>query len=394
MRQAAPITALALALLATPLAADALLEANALRERVAEAQPEPPVLRGGLQFLHVNPPPQAKGGTWRLWVHAPDIDSPLVLHDVTDSREIARISNDAARRGAWSPDLPPRQVYISALERQRLEVKLLSWSEVTVDTQTPVGELNLTEVLPDALPLRLKRHIPGVGLLRLLKTRLADAAQGAPPEFIYCTTFLVSAHHAVTAGHCVDIGLDDRMADIRLAYVATLTEEESTQHSVSLHASSEEYDLAILTLDPPASGHAVLDLAVQDAEPRTEAIILQHFSAKPLSISDDADCVVLDALYDGPSVWDPVTQQGYSEKDAQFAHGCDTTSTSSGSPVIDRGTYQLVGMHQQGYRDGDTAHNRALRVSRIRAFLAHSGVIGLDAAGDTPFTDTGKDATP
>ncbi|WP_417679430.1 trypsin-like serine peptidase [Roseibium sp.] len=384
---------MALNLLVAPLAAETLVEADALRERVVEAPPEQPVIQGSLQFLHVKPPPQANGRAWRFWVRAPGIDMPLVIYDVTNGREISRISLNGAHRGTWSGDLPPHQVYISAPVRQQLEVKLLSWSEVTIDTQTPVGELNLTEVLPDALPLRLMQHLPGVGLLRLLKTRLADAAPGAPPEFIYCTAFLVSARYAVTADHCVDFGLNDRMADIRLAYVAKHNEEESIQHSVSLYTSSQELDLAILTLDPPASDDAVLELAALDAEPRTEAMILQHFSAKPLSISDDADCVVLDALYDGPSIWDAVSQQGNSEKDALFAHGCDTTSTSSGSPVLDRHTYQLIGMHQQGFRHSGATHNRALRVSRIRAFLVQNGVI-QPAARVISHTDTGKEANP
>jgi len=104
-------------------------------------------------------------------------------------------------------------------------------------------------------------------------------------------------------------------------------------------------------------------------------MVLQHFAAAPLSLSQDADCLRLDTLFDGPLFWDAEAGEGRTVHQAAFGHGCDTTGTSSGSPVLDRATYQVQGLHQQGFRESDAPENRALRAALIAEFLAEQGLV-------------------
>ena len=354
-------------------ASEAASTAHTTEEHVIAVQLEGPFVKAGEQSLYVKRPRQAAGKSWRLRVEMPDAEVPVILRDVSNGRELTRIEAVDARRGTWSAEVTQGEVVLVVPEGRTMAVPLASWEEAAIDTQTPVGTPNLVEVVADDLPVRLRRHIPGIGRLAVLKTPLQDNS-GGESRFIYCTAFLVSAFHAVTARHCIDVGLDGRMAELALGYVAGTDDSSVSRHRVSLLEESEALDVAVLALDPPASEKAALRLAAADAPVFSEIMVLQHFAAEPLKISGDSDCVTLDAWFPGPLIWDAERQQAGQVVNALFAHGCDTTSTSSGSPVLNRETYELVGMHQQGFFEGEEPQNRALRVSLLRAFLEEAGV--------------------
>lgn len=349
-------------------------QAPTVEERVIAITLPAPSVNGALKSIYVPPPEGAADSTWRFWVEMPQATAPLALRDTVSNREVGLIAAADARRGGWSPALAGGEVYFDVANEAEVAVPLLSWREATIATQTPVGALNLVEVVSSDLPLRLRRHVPGIGRLAVLKQPLSDSSPG-DNSFIYCTAFLVSERHAVTARHCVDIGLEGRLAELALGYVATASEEDISRHRVTLAAGSEALDVAVLTLDPPADGAAALSLAPTDAAPDSELMVLQHFAAEPLSISDDVECLARAERFDGPITWNAEALRIETVSAALFAHGCDTTSTSSGSPVLDRRSYQLVGMHQQGFFEGEAPQNRALRVTLLRKFLEETGVL-------------------
>lgn len=361
-------------------AAGSAPQAPAVEERVIAFTLPEPAIEGAVKSLYVPPPAEAGDSAWRFWVEMPTATEPIVLRDTLSTREVGRIPAADARRGGWSPPLENGEVYFEVSGEAEVAVTLLSWQEATIATQTPVGALNLVEVVAEELPLRLRRHVPGIGRLAVLKQPLSETGMD-DNSFIYCTAFLVSDRHAVTARHCVDVGLEGRLAELALGYVASASEEEISRHRVTLVAGSEALDVAVLALDPPADGAAALALSPADAAPGSELTVLQHFSAAPLSISDDLECLAQAERFDGPITWNADVLRIEKVADALFAHGCDTTSTSSGSPVLDRHSYQLVGVHQQGFFEGEAPQNRALRVTLLRAFLEETGVLaaGLHA---------------
>ena len=373
----AQIVALIASVAAPAGTAEEFVEANAQRERVIAANPATPVARHGKLLHRVAAPHKAEGSPWKLWLQASNAQEPIVLREINSDDYLAKISVADAKRGVWSPPLATNLVYMAVPQQTDLRIRLLSWEELGVNTQTPVGTLNLKEVRVDTLPLRLQQHVPGVGLLQLLSSALPDAGKSEEQAYVYCTAFLVSSHHAVTAHHCVDIGLENRFAKITLGFASmTGRATRASAHQVALFAQSEALDVAVLKLDPSASEDAVFSLASADPEPRTPALVMQHFSANPLSISDDADCQIGTPRFDGPSFWDHDNDtEGQPIKDALFAHGCDTTHSSSGSPILDRASYQLVGMHLQGYLEDGEAYNRGLAVGWLRQFLVKHGVL-------------------
>ncbi|MEO0714414.1 MAG: serine protease [Pseudomonadota bacterium] len=361
------------------------------------ANPAPPVTRHGKLLHRVTAPHKAEGGPWKLWLQASNAQEPIVLREINSDDYLAKISVADAKRGVWSPPLTTSLVYMAVPQQTDLRIRLLSWEEFSVNTQTPVGTLNLKEVKVDTLPLRLQQHIPGVGLLQLLSSALPDADTSEEQAYVYCTAFMVSSHHAVTAHHCVDIGLENRFAKMTLGFASAAGRATRTSaHQVALFAQSEALDVAVLTVDPAASEKAEFSLAGADPEPGTPALVMQHFSANPLSISDDVDCQIGTPRFDGPSFWDHDNDtEGQPIEDALLAHGCDTTHSSSGSPILDRASYKLVGMHLQGYLEDGEAYNRGLAVGLLRQFLVEHGVLSqpeLYVTTDTPsHEDTSHD---
>ncbi len=64
-----------------------------------------------------------------------------------------------------------------------------------------------------------------------------------------------------------------------------------------------------------------------------------------------------------------------------FEHRCDTLGGSSGSPVLDRASLNVVGLHHLGFLEGDTPVNRAVLIADVLAKIR------------TQFPDLGKPGT-
>lgn len=214
-----------------------------------------------------------------------------------------------------------------------------------IDTQTPVGVTNLTRVADRQLPLAVQHLTQTVGRLSVVRGR--DNRTGK--EFVTnCTAFLVRSDLVLTAEHCVHGGIEGRPAVLALGYNDPQRPTGSGERGVNVRAVSQAEDLALLAIDPPAEGVKPVRFAVADASPGLRLMVLQHFQGDPMSISDDDDCRASASLFPGPLVFDPEGPKA----DVAFGHGCDTTVSSSGSPVFDRQSLEVVGLHHRGFSQG------------------------------------------
>ena len=88
-------------------------------------------------------------------------------------------------------------------------------------------------------------------------------------------------------------------------------------------------------------------------------MIIQHPGGQPKQVSFFPNCA-------GATV----TVPGRQTTDSDFGHVCDTLGGSSGSPVLDFDTGQVVGLHHLGFREGiDKPENQAVHVKQILADL-------------------------
>lgn len=310
--------------------------------------------------------PAVANTPWRFFVRARNADASLTLRDTNaaDGPVIARIPLDSLKHGTWSPYLTARSVFFEAADAADVAVEMIGFRETSVGTQTPVGKLNLEPVSSLQLGLELRQLIGAVGHLAVIEGQLGGRGE---TYFTYCTAFLIAPDRALTAEHCVARGLDDRFAQITFGYVDEDQPLGFGRHDVSVVVKSRAHDIAILAIDPPREGQTVFQLAPVEPEPDAEVMVLQHFGGEPLSVSSDSKCLVSDTLYGGPSF---LADNALTKLPGiRFGHGCDTTKSSSGAPVLDRNTFAVVGMHQRGYAPGGVQDNLALRLGEIKTFV-------------------------
>ncbi|MCQ0093421.1 serine protease [Roseovarius sp. M141] len=306
------------------------------------------VVLGALTEITVTAPHLADDRPWRAWLSVPDADQPVEILDLS-GRLKQRIPARDARAGAWTRYFDSRDVYFTA--PGEAEVRIISWREIAIMTQTPVNGLNLVPVKGHSMDLDLQDLTRAVGFLSIHYGD-TDETDGAPKRFVHCTTFMISTTIAVTAAHCVEYGLDGKFAELVLGYTDLGKPNGAGRFGVRLAHMSRTHDLAFLELDRPADVPAVFTIADTAPVPGQELLVLQHYGAEAMSISDDDDCRLTDGVFDGRLINDKgkIVPR---IKDLAWGHGCDTTKSSSGSPVLDRDTLEVVLVHQRGYDDRD-----------------------------------------
>lgn len=353
------------AMLALPHAAPAQSTIQLTRERVLDAFEYVEVHKINDNKLEVViDAPTLVDKKWRFFLRAPNARRSVTLLDIRDGSKLAVIPLDQLKRGTWSPHLELQTVFFEIDADAGLEVQMIGFPVVSIGTQTPVGELELKPVHGLEMPFRLRQLTEAVGQLAVVEGQLGG--QGTT-FFTYCTAFLIAPNRALTAEHCVSRGLDDRFAQVTFGFTTEQAPLGTGRHDVAILDKSRALDLAILTISPPSTVETMFELSAREPAPETELLVFQHYGGDPLSISDDDDCLTTGDRFKGPIF---LTDSGIdSLPDVAFGHGCDTTKSSSGAPVVDRETLSLVGLHQRGYGSGEQQVNRALRLNQLRAFL-------------------------
>jgi V8-like Glu-specific endopeptidase len=251
--------------------------------------------------------------------------------------------------GVWTDDVPGASARVSiAADAAKVQIAV-DRVAIAVTPSVPqaiVGQNELTPITDASVPAKVKQWASAIAKLRFM---VGD-------DEALCTGFLVGADLLMTNQHCittdeeaqsavVEFGFDsDAAAPVRLR----VAKVEATDFSL-------DYSLLRLSAAPP-SQFVRLHFG---AAPGTSALlaIVQHPGGQPKQVSFVPNCAA-----------GTLAVAGRQQPDTDFGHVCDTLGGSSGSPVLDWSTGQVVGLHHLGFRPGiDKPENQGVHVSLILA---------------------------
>jgi hypothetical protein len=169
-----------------------------------------------------------------------------------------------------------------------------------------------------------------------------------------CTGFLISSDRMLTNKHCLGTQSRCLSATITLGYL-TPTESGENLRCRRILAVDADRDMALVQLDT-AVGSAWGTLALAAVGPATgrALYVLQHPGGGPQKISV-AGCASSRVKLTGP----------FGARET-FSHLCDTQGGSSGSPVLDAQTNEVVGLHYCCVPLLPDGENRAVPIDRVR----------------------------
>ncbi len=285
----------------------------------------------------------------------------------TTLQEIAGADAAPLGPGFWTDELPAAQARVELSWDGRGAPPVLEASRYayTVGSATPQSTVGVDQRQPIATaPARHQALGPAVARLRIM----TEDGQG------YCTGFLLGKDLLMTNEHCVRTAAEAASVLVDFRYDAPGAKPDVVRGAGLLRTSSD-LDYTLLRLSRPvaaALGRLYLEsAAVRDGQ---ELVIIQHPGGEPKQVSI-ADCVVAG-----------LGRPGASPAPTDFGHECDTLGGSSGSPVLDRATGRVVGLHHFGFRVGlEEPVNQAVQVGPILADLSTGvGAVVLDEVRQAP----------
>ncbi len=259
--------------------------------------------------------------------------------------------SDATSGGAgafWTDELATAQARVELSwngqgERPVLEADRYAYS---VGAATPLSTVGIDGTRPIGQASERHRALaPPVARLRIM----TDEGQG------FCTGFLLGERLLMTNEHCVRTAGEAASLRVDFRYDAPAARPEVVRGATLLRTSAG-LDYTLLSLSRPVGtsfGRLHLE-TVAPARDRQELLIIQHPGGEPKKVSLEG-CLVAG-----------LGREGASSEKTDFGHECDTLGGSSGSPVLDRATGRVVGLHHFGFREGlDEPVNQAVEIARI-----------------------------
>ena len=268
---------------------------------------------------------------------------------------VQRIDNQSpltqAAAAFWTDDVPGGSARLSVSAdpaKVQIAVDRIATGTTPSVPQAIVGQNELTAITDAAVPAKVKQWGPSIARLRFM----------VPDGEALCTGFLVGADLLMTNQHCITSDEEAQSAVVEFGFdsdaaVPTrlqVTKVEATDFGL-------DYSLLRLSGAPPSQfGRLHFGTALST---KAALVIIQHPGGQPKQVSFFPNCA-------GATV----TVPGRQTTDSDFGHVCDTLGGSSGSPVLDFDTGQVVGLHHLGFREGiDKPENQAVHVKQILADL-------------------------
>ncbi len=274
---------------------------------------------------------------WRIRIR--DLSGQEVESHVGGSRLLAS-------GGVWSGEVPGRGAEVELVtdtDAQGLEIAVDQYA-FRVISSVPQSITGLDQRIPiRTAPQDVRGWAPPIARLSFIQ----DGDQ------FVCTGFLVTADLLLTNEHC--LGTEPAALSALVEFGFDTPNATPTTFRVSkLEAASVPLDYAIVRLIQAPSGFGRVKLGAGPAVEDQALVIVEHPAGEFKQASID-DCKV-------KSVARPGTGGGATD----FGHLCDTLGGSSGSPVLDRQSGGLVGLHHLGIPFGAVDPvNQAVHIGQV-----------------------------
>ena len=225
-----------------------------------------------------------------------------------------------------------------------LRVDQYAYNIVPVYPQAIIGQDDLKFITDPAVPAKVRAWGPPVAEVRYMAADAEDV----------CTGSLVGADLLLTNEHCINSPRDVRSAIVEFGYDSAGANVDRFS-LVRIESKDFGLDYALVRLNAPAAGkygRLFFGTLPSGAAP---LVIVQHPAARPKQVSFFPDCAVARG-----------SVLGRTDKLSDFSHVCDTLGGSSGAPVLDWNTGDIVGLHHFGYRPNiDLPENQAVHVQQL-----------------------------
>ena len=250
-------------------------------------------------------------------------------------------------RDFWSDDIPGDAATIQILASTPGLPLELAVDKLLIPVVTTVPQ-GTTSPRNDLAPIANQSpQIVGWGRAVALLRITGDDGEGYP-----CTGFLITADLMLTNHHCIHTSTEMQSAFIDFDYDRDGATETGLKFA-ELLLPNAELDYTLLRLRARTT-RTPLKLRGGTLEDEHDLLIIQHAAGTPKRVSIQ-DCEVR-----GPSV------QGASARRTDFGHWCDTLGGSSGSPIQDIVSGDVVGLHHFGFREGERGvTNRGVHIGLI-----------------------------
>lgn len=246
----------------------------------------------------------------------------------------------------WSDEMPGDNATVTVITTAARPGMRLTMDR-TAGSQQPTVPKSITP--PDERQPWATVQEPFLTLGRsVVRLRFVDDVK---KKVFVCTGWIVfDSRHMLTNNHCINSDAEMRSALADVDFDQGVTPVRSVRFR-RLLMTDARLDFSLLELEQPLNRPALsLGGAVAKNNPLA---IIEHPAGEPKQLSEKGCSVGLPTI------------DGVTTDKTDFEHFCDTLGGSSGSPVLDRATFRVVGLHHLGFLDGDKPVNRAVLIGDV-----------------------------
>jgi V8-like Glu-specific endopeptidase len=312
-----------------------------------------PVNKASGMIFEQNVVSRIPGNSMRLHVtiNFSSVVAPWTLKAIDGSGAEWSIKSELTSGDFWTGDLEGTPIKIqlfsdSATNPVKLIIDKIAVSTPPIKPQSIVGPDDRKPILTQSP--QVKGWGSSVARIRFIGD---DGIQ------YLCTGFLVATRLLITNQHCLSSPTEVRSALVDFNYDSN-TSKVATVTCIELVAIDEALDYSIVRLSANP-GIGALKLTSSDVLESQPLLVIEHPGGETKQVS------IIDCKVDHSSI------SGTTSSATDFGHDCDTLGGSSGSPVQDIITGDVVGLHHLGIPEGtNILMNRAVKMKLILQNLA------------------------